>query len=152
MLKEILTRNRSLILYGIGLFLLLFGLKWLQWKFLIIDHSVEIYAGLIAIFFTGLGIWVARQLVRPETVVIEKETPPASFEPDKQELTKLSLSNREWEVLQLISRGMSNHEIADQLCLSLSTIKTHASNVFVKMDVKSRTQAIDKARRLRLTP
>lgn len=74
------------------------------------------------------------------------------FRLNETELKKLQLTPREWDVLQLISQGRSNAEIADQLCLSLSTIKTHASNLFVKMDVKSRAQAIEKAKRLKITP
>lgn len=74
------------------------------------------------------------------------------FRLNETELKKLQLTPREWDVLQLIAQGRSNAEIADRLCLSLSTIKTHASNLFVKMDVKSRAQAIEKAKRLKITP
>lgn len=145
----------QVVLYSAGLAVLLFLLKWLQWKFLILDNSIEIYIGLIAIFFTFLGSWVAKQATDPKikTVIIEKEvyvSKPEEFTPNEAELEKLQLSAREREVLILLSKGMSNAEIAESLFLSLSTIKTHASNLFVKMDVKSRTQAIEKARRLRL--
>jgi DNA-binding NarL/FixJ family response regulator len=136
--------------------LLVFILKWLQWKYLITDNSVEIYIGLIAIFFTFLGVWVANQMAKPkvETVVIEKEifvTIPDQPTINEAELKKLNLTSREYEVLQLLSKGYSNSEIGDRLFLSLSTIKTHVSNVFVKMDVRSRTQAIEKAKRLKIT-
>jgi ATP/maltotriose-dependent transcriptional regulator MalT len=135
---------------------LVFLLKWLQWKYLITDNSVDIYIGLIALLFTLLGVWVANQLTRTrvETVVVEKEifvSGPADAV-NETELKKLNLTSREYEVLQLLTQGRSNAEIADSLFLSLSTIKTHVSNLFVKMDVKSRTQAIEKAKRLRITP
>lgn len=147
---------RHIVLYGILLAVLVFALKWLQWKFLVADHALDIYTGLIAVFFTVLGGWAAVQLARPkvERVVIEKEiyiTRPREPELNEEELKKLNLTRREHEVLQLLAKGYSNAEIADRLFLSLSTVKTHASNLFLKMDVKSRTQAIEKAGRLKIT-
>lgn len=147
----------QITLYSASMALLLFLLKWLQWKFLIIDNAIDIYIGLIAIFFTLLGVWVARQASRPKikTIVIEKEvfiTPTDEFSRNEAALAKLQLSTREQEVLTLMSKGMSNAEIAESLFLSLSTVKTHASNLFIKMEVRSRTQAIEKARRLHLVP
>jgi DNA-binding CsgD family transcriptional regulator len=144
---------RHIALYGLVMAVLVFVLKWLQWKFLIADHAIEIYAGILAVLFTALGVWIANQLgkMKGKTVLVEKEIyvmQPFSSIIDEAELTKLQLSSREYEVLQLLSKGLSNAEIAGQLCLSLSTIKTHVSTLFVKMDVKSRTQAIEKARRL----
>jgi DNA-binding CsgD family transcriptional regulator len=158
-LKSIFIQSKSLILYGSLLAVLVFLLKWLQWKFLIVDNSIEIYIGLIAVFFTILGIWVATQLVKPkietitETVIIEKEiyVPyPAEFSINQKELEKLNLSGREYEILQLLAKGYSNADMAGNLFLSLSTIKTHVSNLYFKMDVKSRTQAIEKAKRLKI--
>jgi DNA-binding CsgD family transcriptional regulator len=158
-LKSIFIQSKSLILYGSLLAVLVFLLKWLQWKFLIVDNSIEIYIGLIAVFFTILGIWVATQLVKPkietitETVIIEKEIyvpDPAAFSINQKELEKLNLSGREYEILQLLAKGYSNADMAGNLFLSLSTIKTHVSNLYFKMDVKSRTQAIEKAKRLKI--
>jgi len=153
--NNIFSRFRHIILYGFLLAVLVFALKWLQWKFLIVDNSLEIYIGLIAVFFTILGIWVATQLTKPKvhTVVIEKEVlvaPADESAVNETELKKLNLSSREYEVLQLLVKGYSNAEIAGTLFLSLSTVKTHASNLFVKMDVKSRTQTIEKAKRLKI--
>ena len=141
--------------YGILLALLIFLLKFLQWKLLIVDNSLDLYIGAIAVFFTVLGIWVATQLVKPkvQTVVIEKEVYVPMMEDaviNEAELQKLNLSTREYEVLQLLTKGYSNADIASSLFLSLSTVKTHVSNLFIKMDVKSRTQTIEKARRLRI--
>lgn len=146
---------KHIILYGLILAILVFILKWLQWKFLIVDNSIEIYIGLIAVFFTILGIWVATQLVKPkiQTIVIEKEvlvTQPNEFTVNRTELQKLNLSSREYEVLQLLGKGYSNADIANNLFLSVSTVKTHVSNLFLKMDVKSRTQTIEKAKRLKI--
>lgn len=149
------------MLYGTLLAVLVFVLKWLQWKFLIVDNSIEIYIGLIAVFFTILGIWVATQLVKPkietitETVIIEKEIyvpRQPVFSINQKELERLNLSSREYEILQLLAKGYSNADMAGDLFLSLSTIKTHVSNLYFKMDVKSRTQAIEKAKRLKIIP
>ena len=150
-LNTIFLKNQHVLLYGLIMAVLVFVLKWLQWKFLIVDNSIDIYIGLIAIFFTVLGIWIATQLVKPKikTVIVEKEV-PEKFSVNQTELEKLNLSNREYEVLQLMAKGYSNAEIAESLFLTVSTIKTHTSNLFLKMDVKSRTQATDKAKRLKI--
>jgi DNA-binding NarL/FixJ family response regulator len=137
--------------------ILVFTLKWLQWRYLITDNSSDIYIGLIAVFFTSLGVWVATQLAKPKirTVIVEKEVylaPPDDFAVNEAELKKFNLTNREYEVLQLLVQGHSNAEIAEKLFLSLSTVKTHVSNLFVKMEVKNRIQAVEKAKRLRITP
>jgi hypothetical protein len=125
-----LNRHKQNILYGVLLALLLFVLKWLELRLLIIRHSFEIYAGIIAVMFTALGIWLALKLAKPtvQTTVIEKEVyikPDANF------------------VL---------NENADQLFVSLNTIKTHSGRLFEKLEVKRRTQAIEKAKRMSLIP
>ena len=145
-----------MLLYGGLMAVLLLVLKWLQWKFLIMDNSMEIYAGLIALLFTGLGVWVARQFerTRVETVVLEKEvyiTPPLEQGINQEALEKLQITTREYEVLDHLARGASNAEIAERLFLSVSTVKTHVSSLLVKLDVKNRTQAAEKSKRLRLT-
>jgi two-component system, NarL family, response regulator LiaR len=154
-LNKIFLKTRHIILYGFLLAILVFALKLLQWKFLIVDNSIDIYIGLIAVFFTILGVWVATQLVKPkvQTVVVEKEvyvTQPEEHTINETELKKFNLSSREYEVLQLLAKCYSNADISQNLFLSLSTVKTHVSNLLVKMDVKSRTQAIEKAKRLKI--
>jgi two-component system, NarL family, response regulator LiaR len=156
-IKQIFQNLRHVILYSTAMAVLVFALKWLQWKYLITDNSYDIYIGLIALFFTFLGVWVANQMVVPKvkTIVVEKEVyifQTEAFSVNEEELSKLNLTNREYEVLKLLAQGHSNTEIAESLFLSLSTIKTHVSNLFVKMDVKSRAQAIEKAKRLKITP
>jgi DNA-binding CsgD family transcriptional regulator len=154
-LIEIFFRNRHIILYGFSLAILVFILKLLQWKFLIADNTIEIYIGLIAVFFTLLGIWIAKKLTKRkvEKVIVEKEVfilPSEDFTINQKELEKLNLTNREYEILQLIVKGYSNADIAENLFLSLSTVKTHISNLYIKMDVKRRGQATDKAKRLKI--
>lgn len=148
------TKRKYTILYGISLALLLLLLKWLEFRLIIIGHAFEVYIGAIALIFTGIGIWLALKLAKPKikTVVIEKEVyiknDAPHFALNEKEIEKLGLSKRELEVLQLMAEGLTNQEIASRLFVSLNTIKTHTSRLFEKMDVKRRTQAIEKAKRL----
>jgi len=152
-----LKKYKSILTYGVSLAMLMILLRFLELKMIIMDHSIEIYVGLIALMFTGLGIWLAAKLTRPKvkTVVEEKLVyieRQVDFVQNETEIQKLNLSKRELEVLELMARGLSNQEIASELFLSLSTIKTHSSSLFEKLDVKRRTQAIEKAKSLRLIP
>lgn len=146
-------KNRQTILYGFMLAGLLFLLKWLELRFLIVGHSMEVYIGAIAVVFTVLGIWLALKLARPKTQpsVIEKTVyihQAAGFIVNQGEVNRLKLSRRELEVLQLMAEGLSNQEISARLFVSLNTIKTHTSNLFEKMEVKRRTQAVEMGKRL----
>ena len=155
MILSAIVKNKQTILYGVSLAVLLLLLKWLEWRFLIINHAFEIYAGSIAVIFTALGIWLAIKLITPKvkTVIIEKQVlTNTDFVLNKDELNRLRLSTRELEVLQLIADGLSNQQIAGRLFVSLNTIKTHTSNLFLKMEVERRTQAIEMAKRLGLIP
>lgn len=151
-----IKKHKSSLLYGVSLAALLFLLKWLELRLVIVDHLFEIYIGAIAAIFTGLGIWLALKFARPkvETIVVEKQVfvNNTDFVLDKKELDKLNLSRRELDVLELMAKGMSNQEIANRLFVSLNTIKTHTKNLFEKLDVNRRTQAIDKARKLNIIP
>lgn len=152
MLARFFLRHRHILLYGTALALLLFLLKWLEWKFLVMDRAAELYGGAIAIVFTGLGIWLATRLTRPKwkTVIVEKEVHVQRGTINQKEVDRLGLSSRELEVLRLMAEGLSNQEIAARLFLSLNTIKTHSANIFEKLDVRRRTQAVDKARKLNI--
>src|ERR1022692_2015941 len=157
MIRRFLAKNKVVLGYGIALAVLLFLLKWLELRFVIYDHALEIYIGAIALMFTLLGIWLALKLARPkvETVIIEKTVYPDNsqgFAINEAALAALGLSKRELEVLALMAEGLSNDEIARRLFVSLNTIKTHSSRLFEKLDVSRRTQAIEKAKRLRLIP
>ena len=160
--KNLLLRNKATIVYSISLAFLLFLLKWLELRFIIFDHSFEIYIGFIALIFTALGIWLALKLSKPkrdsyrvETVVVEKEVyvnRNEHFVLDTSLVSQLALSKRELEILSLMAQGHSNQEIAGKLFVSLSTVKTHIQHLFEKLDVKRRTQAVEKAKRLNLIP
>jgi two-component system, NarL family, response regulator LiaR len=157
-MSSFFSKNKLVLLYGSSLAVIMLLLKWLEWRFLIIDHSFEVYIGAIALIFTVLGIWLAKKLSKPktETIIIEKEVyiskSAVNFSADEKTLQKFGISKREWEVLELMSEGLSNQEIADKLFVSLNTIKTHSSNLFLKLDVKRRTQAIEKGKRVGLLP
>lgn len=150
------SQQKLIIIYGLSLAGILVLLKWLEFRFLIMDHSFEVYVGAIAIIFTGLGVWLALKLAKPkkETIVVEKEIfierPTAPLTVDESILAKVGISKREWEVLVLMSEGLSNQEIAERLFVSLNTIKSHSSKLFEKLDVKRRTQAVEKGKRLGL--
>ena len=150
-----MQRNKAAILYGIGLAFLLFLLKWLELRFTIFDQAFELYVGFIALIFTSLGIWLALKLSKPriETVVVEKEVyvdRREDFVPDTSLLSRLEISKRELEILNLLAQGHSNQEIAAILFVSVSTVKTHNQNLFEKLEVKRRIQAVEKAKRLHL--
>lgn len=138
--------KRTIIIYGLTLAVLIFFLKFIEYRFFIRDLSLEFYVGAIAIFFTVLGVWAGLKLTRKKTIII---TNPA-FQFDQARLDLLSISKREYEVLELMAKGFSNQEIADKLFVSLNTIKTHSSNLFLKLEVSRRTQAVQKAKELRL--
>ena len=145
---------KYIVLYSIAIALLIFGLKWLQWNFLIKDNAIDIYIGCIALVFTLFGIWVATQVIKPKThtIYIEKPTMDGhkQFITNQVELKKLNLTDREFQILRLLAKGHSNANIAEHLFLSISTIKTHVSNLYSKMNVKSRFQAIERARRMNI--
>ena len=155
--RTFFLRNKSIIIYSVSLAALLFLLKWLELRFIIFNHSFEIYIGFIAAIFTALGIWLAVKLSKPkiETVVVEKEIyvqRNENFVLDTSLVAQLELSKRELEILNLLARGYSNQEIATKLLVSVSTVKTHIQNLFEKLDVKRRIQAVEKAKRLNLIP
>lgn len=140
--------KRTIILYGLALAALVSLLKFLEYRFFVRDVSNEFYIGIIATMFTVLGIWVGLKLTRKKPIII---TNP-NFRFDESRLEKWGISKREYEVLELMAKGHSNQEIADKLFVSLNTVKTHSSNLFLKLDAKRRTQAIQKAKELELIP
>ena len=152
---KFILRHKLVILYGTSLAILLLLLKWLEVKFIIYDHSFEIYIGAIALLFTLLGIWLAIKLTKPKVKVVEKEVyikTNGEFIFNQKAFVKTGLSKRELEVLKLMAKGLSNQQIADTLFVSLNTVKTHCSGIFFKLDVKRRTEAVESARQMGLIP
>lgn len=154
MILQKIKQNKELISYAIAMAILLLLLRLLEYKFLVLEYKVEIYAGIIAIIFLLIGIWVANKVTKPkvETVVVEKEVKifQDHFSVNTEAIETLKISSRELEVLQLMAKGLSNQEIADALFVSLHTIKTHNANLFEKLDVKRRTQAVEVAKKLQI--
>ncbi|MDX2248063.1 MAG: response regulator transcription factor [Bacteroidia bacterium] len=142
--------KKTILLYGLLMAALVWLLKYLDYRFLVRDISMEIYMGLIASLFTGVGIWMGLKLTRPKVAV-----PPAvmeKFTPQADRLETLGISPREYEVLELLAQGLSNQEIADKLFVSLNTVKTHTSNLFTKLEARRRTQAVQRAKELGVLP
>lgn len=155
-LKKI-KKHKELIIYGFSAAILLLLLNWFKYRFLILHNQTELYIGIIAVFFTLVGIWASKKLSKTQvkTVIVEKETvvhKNLTFNLNQAELETRKISKRELEVLQLMAEGLSNQEIATRLFVSLNTIKTHSSNLFEKLDVKRRTQAIELGKKLQLIP
>jgi len=142
--------KKTILLYGLALAALIFLLKLVEYRFFARDLSLEFYLGLVAVFFTALGAWVGLQLTRKKKSISAARA--GDFRVTEEILKQRGISKREYEVLELMAQGNSNQEIADKLFVSLNTVKTHSSNLFVKLEAKRRTQAIQRAKELYLLP
>jgi len=140
--------RKTIIIYGAAMAALIGLLKYVEYQYFVRDIPLEFYIGLVAVMFTALGIWAGLRLTRPKIVVASG----TEFELDEANLRKLGISKREYEVLELISEGLSNQEIADRLFVSVSTVKSHTANLFSKLDARRRTQAIQRAKEMHLIP
>ncbi|HEX6213497.1 MAG TPA: LuxR C-terminal-related transcriptional regulator [Vicinamibacterales bacterium] len=144
---------KTIVLYGIGGGLLIAAMRAVEYRWLVLEHSLEIYGGIVAAVFASLGVWLGLKLTRERVVVREVTVPaPAEFVRDEVRLQSLGITARELEVLGLIAAGHATREIADLLHVSENTVKTHSSRVFDKLGASRRTQAVQKAREQRLIP
>lgn len=149
------TVKRQVIIYGVAGGILIVLLKLIEFRFLVVEHSIEIYGGLVAVLFAGLGIWLGLKLTKNKEVVVVKEVPvpaPPSFALNEQRLKDLGITRRELEILKLIAQGLSNREIADKLFVSENTVKTHSSHLFDKLSARRRTQAVQIGKEMGLIP
>jgi len=139
--------KKSVILYGIALALLVYLLKLIEYRYYVHDLGLWFYVALVALLFVALGGWLGLKLLRKTKIF---DIP--SFSANKLSLEQTGISKREYEVLTLISIGDTNQQIADKLTLSLNTVKTHSSSLYLKLGAKRRTQAVQKAKELQLIP
>ena len=147
--------RKHVLLYGLLCGVLIVALRLIEYRWLVVEHSLEIYGGLVAALFAGLGIWLGLKLTRHKETVLVKEVlvpAPASFVRDEQKLEALGITPRELEILELIAQGLSNKEIAARVFVSENTVKTHSSRVFDKLGARRRTQAVQLGKELRLIP
>ncbi|HMG76538.1 MAG TPA: LuxR C-terminal-related transcriptional regulator [Pyrinomonadaceae bacterium] len=147
--------KKHILIYGLCGGVLIVVLKVVEYRFLVVEHSFEIYGGLIALLFAVLGIWLGLKLTKTkETVIVKEVLIPAqqSFALNETRLRELGITRRELEILELIAGGLSNREIAEKLFVSENTVKTHSSRLFDKLSAKRRTQAVQLGKELGLIP
>src|SRR4051794_10199143 len=150
-----ISMKRHVLIYGLIGGLLITGLKWTEYRFLVIEHSIEIYGGLIAATFAVLGIWLGIRLTATrQSVTVREVFVPAGqpFVSNAKKQEDLGITRRELEILELVAQGMSNREIAGKLYVSENTVKTHCSRAFDKLGAKRRTQAVQLGKEFGLLP
>jgi NarL family two-component system response regulator LiaR len=151
--------KKTVLLYGLLGGVLIAALKFGEYRFLVVERSLQIYGAIVAILFALLGIWLGRKLSEPRAPVaasvVVKEvpvhvTPPFVKNTAQQE--QLGITPRELEVLELLAAGLSNREIAERLCVSQNTVKTHSGRLYGKLSARRRTQAVQHAKQAGLIP
>lgn len=162
------------LIYGLVGGVLIAGLKAIEYRWLIVGHSLEIYGGIVAAIFAAIGIWLGQRMTRrapattPGPASASVPTPasstsnsagqpvdaPFTDQPivDRQAAGELGITPRELEILGFIAEGLSNREIAERAGVSENTVKTHSSRLFDKLDARRRTQAVQRGKALGLIP
>jgi DNA-binding CsgD family transcriptional regulator len=153
--------KRHVLIFGLVGGLLIAILQYTEYRFIVIEHSVELYGALVAVLFASFGIWLGLRITRRrETIVREVvgadsgrgSEPATPFSPNTAQQQSLGITDRELEILTLIASGLSNREIATQLFVSENTVKTHCSRTFDKLGAARRTQAVRRGKELGLLP
>ena len=147
--------KKHILIYGLVGGVMITALKLMEYRFLVIERSIEIYAAMIAALFAVLGIWLGLKLTKPKEKLVVREVPVpagAPFVLNESKLTELGVTPRELEILGLIAQGLSNREIAETLFVSENTVKTHSSRLFDKLSAKRRTQAVQIGKEFGLLP
>jgi NarL family two-component system response regulator LiaR len=154
--------KRHVLIFGLVGGFLIATLQYTEYRFVVIEHSVELYGALVAILFATFGIWLGLRITRRREKIVVREVlaptsgrdagPTSPFAPNTARQQSLGITDRELEILTLIARGLSNREIATQLFVSENTIKTHCSRAFDKLGAARRTQAVRRCKELGLLP
>ena len=147
--------KRTVLLYGLLGGAIIVALKLAEYRFLVVEHSLEIYGGLVAFLFAALGIWLGFKLTRTTERVIVREIPVPTYGPfvvNQASIDRLGVTPRELEILQLIAEGLTNREIGERLFVSENTVKTHSANLFSKLNARRRTQAVSIAKEAGVIP
>jgi len=144
--------KRTVLLYGLLGAVLIVVLRLIEYRFLVLEHSLEIYGGLVALIFSGLGIWLGLKLTSRSPLRTEFTPSNARGTPDPASIEKYGVTPRELEILTLIAQGLSNREIAEKLFVSENTVKTHSANLFSKLNARRRTQAVQIAKEAGVLP
>jgi DNA-binding NarL/FixJ family response regulator len=151
--------KRAVLIYGVSGGLLIAALRFAEYRFVVVEHSIEIYGALIAAVFAGVGVWlgltITRKEIVKEQVVVFKEVPApadAPFAVNEARQRELAITPRELEILGLLARGMSAREMAAALFVSENTVKTHTARLFEKLGVNRRIKAVEAGRTFGLIP
>ena len=147
--------RKHVLLYGLVCGVLIAALKAIEYRWLVMEYSVEIYGGLVAAVFATVGIWLGLKLTRHTETVVVREVfvaAPVIFVRDETKIAALGITPRELEILQLIAAGLSNKEIGERVFVSENTVKTHSRRVFDKLGARRRTQAVQLGKEFRLIP
>jgi two-component system, NarL family, response regulator LiaR len=147
--------KRQILIYGLLGGILITLLKLVEYRFLVLERSIEIYGGSVAALFAALGIWLGLRLTKAKQKIVVREVPVqvgGSFVLNEPKLIELGITRRELEILEWIAKGLSNREIAEKLFVSENTIKTHSSRLFDKLSARRRTQAVQIGKELGLIP
>jgi len=154
--NDFLAVRKTILIYGLLGGVLIAGLKLIEYRFLVVEHSIEVYGGLVALLFSALGIWLGLRITgRRERIVVREvqvAAPAEPFVPDAARIEQLGITPRELQILELIAAGLSTREIAEKLFVSENTVKTHSSRLFDKLDARRRTQAVQRAKEAGLIP
>jgi DNA-binding CsgD family transcriptional regulator len=147
--------KKTILLYGVLGGLLVVVLKLVEYRFLVVEYSLEIYGGIVAVIFAALGIWLGLKLTRTHESIVVREVPvlvEGPFARNEARLEQLGITAREMEILEAMAAGFSNREIAQRLFVSENTVKTHAGRLFDKLSAQRRTQAVQRAKEAGLIP
>ena len=155
--------KKTVLLYGLLGGILIAALKLIEYRYLVVEHSIEIYGGIIALIFSALGIWLGLKLTRTRETVVTREVPvrvevpvpvpvTGPFQRNEERVQQLGITPRELEILEAMAAGLSNREIAERLFVSENTVKTHANRLFMKLSAQRRTQAVQRAKEAGLIP